>query len=54
MSKEPENVGKYLHPTELGQPITSEINYELNHPKMYTEDPEAQRGTQSLRKGDRK
>src|SRR5207302_599055 len=42
--KEPQYKGKYLHPVELGQPITKEINYELNHPKMYVDDKEAQKG----------
>jgi hypothetical protein len=42
VEKEARNKGKYLHPVELGKPITSEINYELNHPKMFTENKAAQ------------
>ncbi|MFT3981301.1 MAG: hypothetical protein QM687_12575 [Ferruginibacter sp.] len=31
VQKEKENIGKYLHAKEWGQPETKEINYEINH-----------------------
>ena len=43
VEKEAANKGKYLHPVELGKPAEQEINYELNHPKKFREDAEAQR-----------
>jgi hypothetical protein len=46
VEKEAQNKGRYLHPTELGKPATSEINYELNHPASFTADKAAQQSLQ--------
>lgn len=50
VEKEAENKGKYLHPVELGKQATKEINYELNHPKMFVEDNKAQEQVLHLKK----
>jgi hypothetical protein len=50
VEKEPQYKGKYIHPVELGKPATSEINYDLNHPKMYSQDEKMQVTPPSKRK----
>lgn len=39
--------GKYIHPVELGKPASTEINYELNHPKTFVEDKASHYAPQS-------
>src|SRR5690606_30826031 len=44
VQKEPENQGRYIHAKEWGQPITKEINYEINHNPANNGQPAADEG----------
>jgi len=44
VQKEPENQGRYIHAKEWGQPITKEINYEINHNPENNAQPSANEG----------